>query len=79
VIWQAITCNVCGSEKRQTNHWFVSYEESGELRIAPWNSPRLSCAGTKHLCGERCLHKLISHFLWELPGKSTELAADPLP
>lgn len=63
MIRQVITCNICGSQKRQTNHWFVAYQETGELRISGWNSLRLLSPETKHLCGEACAHKLISQFL----------------
>ena len=72
MIRQAISCDICGTEKRQANHWFVAYEQSGELRISGWNSPYLSCAGTKHLCGETCLHKLISKFLAKLVDVGTQ-------
>jgi hypothetical protein len=72
VIRQAISCDICGTEKRQANHWFVAYEQSGDLRISGWNSPYLSCAGTKHLCGETCLHKLISKFLAKLVDVGTQ-------
>jgi hypothetical protein len=54
VIRKVITCDICGSQKRQTNHWFVAYEESGELRISGWNSLHLLSPETKHLCGETC-------------------------
>ena len=66
VIRQVITCDICGSQKHQTNHWFVAYEQSGELLIGGWNSPHLLSPGTNHLCGETCAHKLISHFLMSL-------------
>ena len=74
MIQQVITCDFCGSQKRQTNHWFVAYEESGELRISGWNSHYLLSAGTKHLCGETCAHKLISHFLMRLVVVATQPA-----
>lgn len=63
MIRQAISCDVCGSQKRQTNHWFVAYEQARELRVSGWDSPHLMCPGTKHLCGETCVHKLVSEFL----------------
>jgi hypothetical protein len=63
VIRQAITCDVCGSEKRQTNHWFVAYELGGELRVSGWGSRRKLKAATKHLCGQTCLHKLVDDFM----------------
>ncbi len=63
MIRQAISCDLCGSEKRQTNHWFVAYEQNGELRLAGWNSRNRLRAGTKHLCGQTCLHKLVDDFM----------------
>jgi hypothetical protein len=63
VIRQAITCDICASEKRQTNHWFVAYEQGGELRISGWNSRHRLRPGSKHLCGQTCLHKLVDDFM----------------
>jgi hypothetical protein len=63
VIRQAISCDICGTEKRQTNHWFVACEQAGELRISNWNSRNRSKPGAKHLCGQTCLHKLADDFM----------------
>jgi hypothetical protein len=63
VIRQAISCDICGTEKRQTNHWFVAYEQSGELRVSGWSSRHRGRTGTKHLCGQTCLYKLVGEFI----------------
>lgn len=63
MIRQAITCDICGSEKRQTNHWFVAYELGGELRMSGWSSRHRLRPGSKHLCGQTCLHKLVDEFM----------------
>jgi len=63
VIRQAISCDICGSEKRQTNHWFVAYDQGGELRVAGWSSRNRLRPGSKHLCGQTCLHKLVDEFM----------------
>jgi len=63
VIRQAISCDVCATEKRQTNHWFVAYEQAGELRVSGWSSRHKSRPGSKHLCGQTCLHKLVDEFM----------------
>jgi hypothetical protein len=63
VIRQAISCDICASEKRQTNHWFVAYEQEGELRVSGWQSRKRLRPGTKHLCGQTCLHKLVDEFI----------------
>jgi len=63
VIRQAISCDICGNEKKQTNHWFVAYDQGGELRVSGWNSRNRLRPGSKHLCGQTCLHKLVDDFM----------------
>jgi hypothetical protein len=63
VIRQAISCDICGSEKKQTNHWFVAYEYGAELRVSGWSSRNRLRPGSKHLCGQTCLHKLVDDFM----------------
>jgi hypothetical protein len=63
MIRQAISCDVCGTEKKQTNHWFVAREQGGELHLGGWASRNRSRAGSKHLCGQTCLHKLVDEFM----------------
>jgi len=63
VIRQAISCDICGTEKRQTNHWFVVYEQAGELRVSAWGARNRLRPSTKHLCGQTCLHKLVDDFM----------------
>jgi hypothetical protein len=63
MIRQAISCDLCGAEKRQTNHWFVAYEQGEELRISGWSASNRLRPGTRHLCGQTCLHKLVDDFM----------------
>ncbi|HEY1159415.1 MAG TPA: hypothetical protein VGE83_02225 [Terracidiphilus sp.] len=63
MIRQAISCDICGTEKKQTNHWFVAYDQGGELRVSGWNSRNRLRPGMKHLCGQTCLHKLVDEFM----------------
>jgi hypothetical protein len=63
VIRQAISCDICATEKKQTNHWFVAHEQGGELRVSGWNSRNRLRPGSKHLCGQTCLHKLVDEFM----------------
>jgi len=77
VIRQAISCDICGAEKKQTNHWFVASEQAGELRVSGWNARNKLRAGTKHLCGQTCLHKLVDEFLaGTLAGRFAPPAAE---
>jgi hypothetical protein len=63
VIRQAISCDICGRDKQQTNHWFVVYEHGRELRISGWSSQVRMSPKAKHLCGQTCLHKLVDDFM----------------
>ena len=63
MIRQAISCDICATEKKQTNHWFVASEQGGELRVSGWNSRNRLRPGMKHLCGQTCLHKLVDEFM----------------
>lgn len=68
MIRQAISCDICGAEKKETNHWFVACETAGELRVSGWNSRNRLRAGSKHLCGQACLHKLADDFMARVIG-----------
>lgn len=74
MIRQAISCDICGTDKQQTNHWFVAYDQAGELRIGGWNSLSRLRAGAKHLCGQTCLHKLVDEFMAKTIAKRTPAA-----
>ena len=74
MIRQAISCDICGAEKRQTNHWFVAYTQGGELRVSGWNANRRLRAGSKHLCGQTCLNKLVDEFIAETMGSRAPVA-----
>jgi hypothetical protein len=63
VIRQAISCDICGAEKKQTNHWFVAYEQRGELRLSGWQSKLTLRPKVKHLCGQKCVHRLMDEFM----------------
>jgi hypothetical protein len=75
VIRQAISCDICGTEKKQTNHWFVAYDQGGELRVSGWNSRNRLRPGSKHLCGQTCLHKLVDEFMARALASRAQQAA----
>lgn len=72
MIRQAISCDICGAEKRQTNHWFVAWERDGELRVAGWTARIRLRSGAKHLCGQACLHKLADDFMERVIAGNTQ-------
>jgi hypothetical protein len=76
MIRQAISCDICAAEKRQTNHWFVACEQGGELRISGWSSRNRLRPGSKHLCGQTCLHKLVDEFMAKSVALRAQRAAE---
>jgi hypothetical protein len=63
VIRQTISCDICKSEKKESNHWYVVYEQGGELRLSGWNSRQRMRPDARHLCGQSCVYKLVEDFL----------------
>jgi hypothetical protein len=63
VIRQTISCDICGTEMLNANNWFVAYDCGPELRIGAWNPRKRTRASARHLCGHKCLHKLVDDFM----------------
>lgn len=85
MIRQAINCDMCGTERVEpTSHWFVADEVGGELRLRAWESPKAARKNIKHLCGQKCVQRLMDNFtasiMAGLQGKqqSRETAAPPV-
>jgi len=61
-----IYCSQCGSEKRETNHWwFVWYERGGARYCAtPWETDSVLALdeSVEKLCGINCL--VVAHAKW---------------
>jgi hypothetical protein len=76
MIRQAISCDICGAEKKQTNHWFVAYTHAGELRVSGWKAAGRMRTGAKHLCGQTCLHKLVDEFIAAHVSSRVQTAPD---
>jgi hypothetical protein len=85
MIRQAINCDMCGTERVEpTSHWFVADEVGGELRLRAWESPKGARKNMKHLCGQKCVQRLMDNFtasiMAGLQGKqqTRETAAPPV-
>jgi hypothetical protein len=63
VIRQAISCDICGTEMLNSNHWFAANDRGPELRISAWSARNRVKAGVRHLCGHKCLHKFVDDFM----------------
>ena len=79
MIRQAISCDICGAEKKQTNHWYVTYDQGGELRVSGFDARNRLRPGAKHLCGQTCLHKLLDDFMARArPQPGVVVEAEPV-
>jgi hypothetical protein len=72
VIRQTISCDICKSEKRQSNHWFVAFEQGMELRLSGWSSRYRTRPGAKHLCGQACVYRLMEDFMARVAAMKPE-------
>jgi hypothetical protein len=82
MIRQAINCDMCGAEKQETtSHWFVAYEQGGELKLRGWESPKQSRKDVKHLCGQKCAQRLTANFTASVmsSGNTAEAAKIAVP
>lgn len=58
-----IKCDYCGAEKKETNHWFIVYQELSRLIIetSEWdtdiNKKKLDA------CGHQCVQTAVEEFL----------------
>jgi hypothetical protein len=62
MIRQTINCDICAAEKQSTSYWFVAYEQAGEITLRGWEAPRNSRKHAKHLCGQKCVQRMMSNF-----------------
>ena len=63
MIRKAISCDICGTEMLNANHWFAARESGSELRITAWNGHNQVRGSCRHLCGHKCLHRLLDDFM----------------
>jgi hypothetical protein len=60
------TCDICGAEKRETNHWFVLVRGNAGLSVTSLthfqslHSPLRQSDELLHLCGQSCAVKAVS-------------------
>ena len=57
-------CDGCGSERKDANHWFTTFNsEGGGISVEKFDP--YDDAG-QHYCGERCVIVRVSEFLQQL-------------
>ena len=58
------TCDVCGRQKQESNHWFTVQIRPGIFfDVRYWARGDALQENILHICGEECLHKKLNEFL----------------
>ena len=67
------TCDICGSTRREANHWwmvqngaattFDRTQPSKRFTLMPWNAAEAANPELHHLCGEGCAMKAMERFM----------------
>lgn len=80
----AFSCDVCGAEKKEVNHWLVSDESNVGIDFHTWEwavrEGQLDVEEAKpiirrHLCGQACCHRLLDEFLSRQQVKAKPIAS----
>jgi hypothetical protein len=82
MIRQAINCDMCGAERvESTSFWFVADEFGGEIRLRGWESPKKSRRNVRHLCGQKCVQRMMDNFTASLKAgqQAGKLPKEPAP
>jgi hypothetical protein len=59
------SCDICGEQRGEANHWFRWKNSDGMLIIAPWENFQISQYKTGHLCGPGCVQRKVNEFTEE--------------
>jgi len=69
------TCNICGVDHKDANHWFVASTSLEGIELHTWawaiHEELLDDGQTKHLCGQVCAHKFVDRFMAQETEQST--------
>ncbi len=74
MVWDvSFTCDVCGTTKGESNHWWLlSYtdcpcDEADQIAqrfaITPWNAQESRHLEMRHLCGKGCAMQALERFM----------------
>lgn len=62
---QSVTCDNCGVQKKESNHWFTVTKDGEGIIIRRMHQEDLS-EEEQHICGETCLEKTILKMIPDL-------------
>lgn len=62
------TCDICGAQKGETNHWWKLVMVPGGFHLFSWDE---FIQNSKHLCGRACVIKQVEAFMGKKPESTT--------
>jgi len=63
-----VLCEVCGIEKKETNHWYMVGKKADKFLLLAWHEQ--SQRNYRHVCGQQCGHKLLDEFFQKVSAQS---------
>ena len=60
-ITHTVSCDICGTQRKEANHWFTYLSQAGQVTFYPWSESNIPLHG--HLCSERCCMTVLSRTL----------------
>lgn len=73
MIEEKISCDQCGIQKKDANHWICLDDTPPGPLFAPWGDVTYRDY-RKHLCGEKCASVLLSRAIADWQQKAMEAA-----
>lgn len=58
----SVTCDICGTRKGETNHWWTACLSAGRLCLTEYE-PSDRILPTWDLCSEQCLNRLVGKWM----------------
>lgn len=62
---EQVVCDVCGSVRGPSNHWWISMHEDGVFVLRPWDSYLSKQENYLHICGQQCASTLQERWMSE--------------
>jgi hypothetical protein len=60
---EIVTCDGCGAERKEANHWWSIAIKGYTLGVTPFTNSDILDGKRYDFCGEACVHKFIGEFL----------------
>ena len=60
---ETFTCDRCGAQKGDVNHWWMANALLSSVVFWPWRDEDASSPNFRHLCGQQCVIAELNQFM----------------